>query len=73
MAQDPVCRFLEALGIPGAQQRVQQNVIRLERRIGFEFAAPVPIFVLLREKILARRRDRRVTRLASSSILPKRS
>jgi hypothetical protein len=30
---------------------VQQNVIRFEGSIGFEFSAPVAIFVLLREEI----------------------
>ena len=58
MAQNPVRSLLKALLIAGPEQRVQQDVIGLERGIGFEFAAPVPFLVLLREEIFARRRDR---------------
>ena len=71
MAQNPVRRLLKALLIPRPQQRVQQNVIRLERGIGFELAAPVPFLMLLRKQKLPRRRDRRAHALPSSSIFPK--
>ena len=57
MSNNPVCRLREALGIAGSQQGVQQNVIGLERGIGFEFAAPVAVRVLLREKKFPRRRN----------------
>jgi len=40
-----------------AEQRVEQNVIGFEGGIGFEFSAPVTLFVLLREKIVASRID----------------
>ena len=53
VAHDPVGGFLKAVGIAGAEQRVQQNVIGFERGIGFEFAAPVAFFVLLRKKKFA--------------------
>jgi len=52
---------------------VQQNVVGLERGIGFQFAAPVAIFMLLRKKIFAGGVMLAATRLARSSILPKRS
>ncbi len=55
--QNPVCRLLKPLLIPRPQQHVQQNVIRLEGRIRFQFAAPVPILMPLREQILLRRRN----------------
>ena len=73
MAQNPVRRLLKPLLIARPEQRVQQNVIRLEGGVGFEFAAPVSFFMLLREKIFPRRSDRRATRLPSPSIFPKRS
>jgi hypothetical protein len=52
--QNPVRRLLKPLLIPRPQQRVQQNVIRLERGVRFKFAAPVPLFMLLRKKKLPR-------------------
>ena len=57
MAQDPLRGFLKALRVAGTQQRVQQDVVRLEGRIRLEFSAPVAFFVLLREKIFLGRRD----------------
>jgi hypothetical protein len=59
MAQNPVRRFLKTLLIAGPEQRVEENVIRLERGISFELAAPVAFRVHLREKKLPRGRDRR--------------
>src|SRR5580765_2300793 len=59
MPQNPVGCFLEALCAARAEQSMQKNVVGFECRIGFEFSTPVPIFVLLREKIFPRRRDRR--------------
>src|SRR5579872_1588202 len=53
MANDPVGRLLKALGIAGAQQSVEQNVIGFEGSVGFEFAAPVAFVVERREKKLA--------------------
>ena len=53
MLNNPVGGLLEALGIAGAEQSVQQNVIGLERGVGFQFAAPVAILVLRGEKKLA--------------------
>src|ERR1700688_4289438 len=58
MSNDPVCGPLESLGIARPQQGVQQNVIRFKSGIGFEFAAPIAILVLRREKKLARGADR---------------
>src|SRR5580698_5866427 len=51
VAQNPVGALLKAFLVAGAQKGVQQNVIRFEGSIGFEFSAPVAIFVLLREEI----------------------
>jgi hypothetical protein len=51
MAKNVIGRLLESLLAAGPQKHVQQNVVRLEGGIGFQFAAPVAVFVLLREKI----------------------
>ena len=40
-----------------AEQRMQQDVIGFKGSIGFQFPAPVTLFVLLRKKIIARRVD----------------
>src|SRR5579872_2356495 len=58
MTENPVRCLLKTFLISGAEERVQQDVVRLERRIGFEFAAPIPFFVLLREEKLPRSCDR---------------
>ena len=54
MLDNPVGCLLEALGFTSAEQRVQQNVIRLERSVGFQFPAPIAILVLCGEQKLAR-------------------
>ena len=59
MLQNPVRRLLKPFLVPGSKQRMQEDVIRLERSIGFEFAAPVAVLVLLRKKKFPRSRDRR--------------
>src|SRR2546423_9094514 len=59
MAKNIVCALLIALGIAGTEQRVQQNVVRLEGGIGFEFAAPVTVLVLLRKQAITARANRR--------------
>ena len=53
MADNPVGGALKPLGVAGAEQGVEQNVIGFKRGIGFEFAAPVAIVVLGGEKKLA--------------------
>jgi hypothetical protein len=53
MLDNPVRGFLEALGVAGSEQGVEQNVIRLEGGVGFEFAAPVAILVLCGEEKFA--------------------
>ena len=58
VAENPVAAFLETLLIAGSEQRVQQDVVGFERGVGFEFAAPVAIFVLLGEQIFLRGGDR---------------
>ena len=73
MAENVVGALLKALRIAGAKQRVQQNVVGLERGVGFEFAAPVAVLVLLGEKPIAAASIAAATRLAKSSIFPKRS
>ena len=40
--------------VSGSQQSVQQDVVRLERGVGFQLSAPIAFFVLLRKKIFAR-------------------
>jgi hypothetical protein len=64
MAQDPVGTFLKAFLIPGTQQSVQQDVIRLESGIRLELAAPVPILVLLGKQKLPCSGDCRAHALA---------
>ena len=53
MLQNITLRFLESLTIARAEQRVQKDVIRFQCGIGFQFAAPVALFVLIRKKELA--------------------
>jgi hypothetical protein len=50
MLQYVIGSLLKALGITGSKQRVEQNVVGLERGIGFQFTAPIPLRVLLRKK-----------------------
>jgi len=50
-------RFLETLPLCRAEQGVQQDVVGFESGVGFEFAAPVTFFVLLREEEFACRID----------------
>ena len=57
MVQDVASRLVKACLVAGAEQRMQQDVIGFEGGIGFQFPAPVTLFVLLREKILASRID----------------
>src|SRR6266568_3632738 len=52
MPQNPIRRLLKTLLISSPQQGVQQDVIRLQRRICFEFSAPIAFLVLLREEKL---------------------
>src|SRR5947209_19595376 len=59
MAKNVVSALPIALGIPSPKQGVQQNVIGLEGGIGFEFAAPVAILVLLRKQAITARANRR--------------
>jgi hypothetical protein len=73
MLDNPVRRLAEALGVARPKQRMQQNVIGLERGIGFQFAAPISTFVLGREKKAAGGSMAAPTRLAKPSIFPKRS
>ena len=53
--QHPVRGFLKSFRIACAEEHVEQNVIGFESSVGLELAAPVTVFVLLREQILARR------------------
>jgi hypothetical protein len=41
---------LEALRVAGSEQSVEQDVIRFECGISFQFAAPISILMLSREK-----------------------
>ena len=56
--EDIVRGFVKTLGIAGAEQRMQQDVIGFESGIGLELAAPVAVFVLLGEKLFAGRFER---------------
>jgi hypothetical protein len=53
LLQNVIRGLAEALRIPRAQQCVQQNVIRFQRSVGLQFAAPVAFFVLLGKQVLA--------------------
>src|SRR5215469_12733042 len=53
VSQNLIGALLEALLITGPQERMHQNVIGFETAVGFELAAPVAIFVLLREQPFA--------------------
>src|SRR4051812_20413202 len=59
MAKNVVNAFLVSLRITGAEQRVHQDVIGLKSGIGFEFAAPVAVLVLLRKQAITARANRR--------------
>src|SRR3984957_20114459 len=66
MPQNPVRRLLKAFLVPRPEQSVQQNVVRLQRGIRLELPAPVALFMLLREKIFSRGRNRRAHTRAQS-------
>src|SRR5260221_6154161 len=53
MTKDVVGAFLEPLLVAGSEECVQQDVIGFEGAVGFEFAAPVAVFVLLGQKPVA--------------------
>jgi hypothetical protein len=53
MLNNPIRGLLKARGIARSQQRVEQNVIRLEGGIRFEFSAPIAFVVLRGEEELA--------------------
>ncbi len=57
MVQNVARSLVKAFLTTGPEQRMQQNVIGLQRGIGFQFAAPAAVFVLLREQIILRRID----------------
>src|SRR5208337_4041621 len=57
VVQDVTRGLVKALLAARAEQRMEQNVIGFEGGVGFQFSAPVTLFVLLREKILAGRID----------------
>src|SRR5580704_10138781 len=57
VVQNAARRLVKALLIAGAEQGMKQDVIGFEAGIGFQFAAPVTILVLLGEKIIAGRID----------------
>ena len=48
---------MQTAGIAALKQRVQEDVIGFEHRVGFELAAPVALGMLLREQEVARLRD----------------
>src|SRR5450631_717107 len=52
--QDVASGLVKTGLVAGAEQRMEQDVIGFEGGIGFQFSAPVTLFVLLREEILAR-------------------
>jgi hypothetical protein len=45
--------FLEALLVHGAEHHVDEDVVGDKGSVGFELSAPVPFFVLKREKVIA--------------------
>ena len=51
--QNVIGGLCKPLLIAAAEKGVQQNVIRLKGGIGFQFAAPVATFALLRKQPLA--------------------
>ena len=57
VVQDVASGLVEAFLVARAEQRMEQDVIGFEGGIGFQFSAPVTLFVLLREKIVAGRID----------------
>src|SRR3954447_16835678 len=59
MVKNVVGALLIALGITGAEQGVQQNIVGFESGIGFEFAAPVAVLVLPRKQTITARANRR--------------
>ncbi len=58
VVQDVRAALSKRSWLPVPSSSMQQDVIGLQAGIGFQFSAPVAIFVLLREKIFARRIDR---------------
>ncbi len=54
MLENVTSSLLEALRIARTQQRVQHNVVGFESSVGFQFAAPVSLFILLGKQELAR-------------------
>ena len=53
LLQNVARSFRHALRTAGAQKNVQDDVVGFERGIGFQFAAPVTIFVLLGKQAVA--------------------
>src|ERR1700722_20658587 len=60
MLNNPVGGLLKPLRISRSEKGVQQDVIRFESGVGFQFSAPITFLVLCGEKKLARgaHRDR---------------
>src|SRR5712691_5369728 len=54
MTEDVVRALLKTFLVSCPQKRVHEDVIGFKRAVGFEFAAPVALFVLLREEPVAR-------------------
>src|SRR5208282_1627729 len=54
VVQNVASRLLEALLAARAEKHMKQDVVGFEGSIGLEFSAPVTLFVLLGEKIVAR-------------------
>src|SRR5208283_704715 len=50
MLNNPVGRLAEALRVTRAQKRMQKYVVRFQRGVGFQLAAPVAFFMLGGEK-----------------------
>ena len=66
MLQNPVSCFLKTFLISGPNKRVQKNVVGLKSGVGFQLAAPVAVFVLLRKEVVSRSGDRRADAAAKS-------
>ena len=58
---------LHAFRIARVEQRVQEDVIGLQHRVGFELPAPITVGVLLREQILASAMQLPIRRLQGPS------
>ena len=48
---------MQAGGVAGFEQRVQEDVVGFEHGIGFQFAAPEAVGMLKGEKVFARDED----------------